>query len=83
MTSTIMQSSYAAGLSTAVGALLGHRPGGCQACTTAAPSGEVRLMLSIIDAQRAGKWGLPGAIARTAMGAAHCAAGGARSLRTG
>jgi adenine/guanine phosphoribosyltransferase-like PRPP-binding protein len=79
----ILRSSYAAGLSTAVGALLGHRPGGCQACTTADPSGEVRLMLSIIDAQRAGKWGLPGAIARTAMGAAHCAAGRARSLRTG
>lgn len=55
---------FAAGLSDGVCNLIGHRPGGCPACAAPEPTARGRIMLTLLDAQRAGAAGLPGAVLR-------------------
>lgn len=55
----LLRRPYQAGLSVAVGRLLGHRPGTCPSCQPPAFSRESRLLLAVLAAPEAGRRGLP------------------------
>ncbi|MCW0215181.1 MAG: HAD hydrolase family protein [Pseudonocardia sp.] len=57
----VLRQAYAAGVSAAVSRVLGHRPGHCRTCRTGRPPARTRLLLTILDAPRAGRAGLPAA----------------------
>jgi hydroxymethylpyrimidine pyrophosphatase-like HAD family hydrolase len=63
---TVLRQAYAAGVDAAVARVLGHRPGGCPACRPARQRAGTRLLLTILDAPRAGRAGLPAATLRLA-----------------
>jgi hydroxymethylpyrimidine pyrophosphatase-like HAD family hydrolase len=50
---------YQAGLAEAVGRLIGHAPGGCDACRMPLPSPERRILLTALAAQERGRRGIP------------------------
>jgi hypothetical protein len=62
----VLRQAYAAGVDAAVARVLGHRPGGCPACRPARQPAGTRLLLTILDAPRAGRAGLPAATLRLA-----------------
>lgn len=63
----VLRRTYQAGLSDAVTALLGHRPGQCPSCQPPTLDRRSRLLLAVLAAPELGRWGLPRAILRTAV----------------
>jgi hypothetical protein len=63
---TVLRQAYAAGVDAAVARVLGHRPGDCPGCRPARYPAGTRLLLTILDAPRAGRAGLPAATLRLA-----------------
>src|SRR5204863_79671 len=53
----VLERPQQAGLALAAYLLLGHRPGGCPACRLPRLSPGARLLLGVLSAQDAGKWG--------------------------
>jgi hydroxymethylpyrimidine pyrophosphatase-like HAD family hydrolase len=62
-----LRQPYAAGFSAAVRQVIGHRPGHWARCRQEPPNPRARVLLAILDAQRAGRAGLPGASYRAAV----------------
>jgi hypothetical protein len=63
---TVLRFAYAAGVEAAVARVLGHRPGGCARCRPLPSHQDSRLLLTVLDAPRAGRAGLPAAVLRLA-----------------
>jgi len=53
----VLERPQQAGLALATYLLLGHRSGGCPACRLPRLSPGARLLLGVLSAQDAGKWG--------------------------
>lgn len=66
---------YQAGFAAAVSLLLGHAPGSCPTCRPHDPAAPARLLLSVLGAQEAGRWGIPRRLLHVA-GLAVCDTGG-------
>jgi hydroxymethylpyrimidine pyrophosphatase-like HAD family hydrolase len=63
---TVLRTAYAAGVAAAAASVLRHRPGGCARCRPVPPGPDSRLLLTVLDAPRAGRAGLPAAVVRLA-----------------
>jgi trehalose-6-phosphatase len=62
----VLRQPYAAGVAAAAARVLGHPPGGCPTCRPGPHPCDTRLLLTMLDAPRAGRAGLPAAAARLA-----------------
>lgn len=62
----VLRKPYAAGVAAAAARVIGHRPGGCAACRPAPQPRSTRLLLTVLDAPRSGRAGLPLAALRLA-----------------
>jgi hydroxymethylpyrimidine pyrophosphatase-like HAD family hydrolase len=58
----VLRGEFAAGLTEAVARLIGHVPGSCPVCRAPAASARTRTLLTLLDAQRAGRRGLAGSV---------------------
>jgi haloacid dehalogenase-like hydrolase len=63
----VLRGSYQAGLASAVGRLIGHRPGGCAACRPPVVGVEDRALLSVLAIPEAGRAGAPARLLRLAQ----------------
>jgi hydroxymethylpyrimidine pyrophosphatase-like HAD family hydrolase len=63
----VLRRPYQTGLSLAAARLLGHQPGQCPLCRPPVLGRGSRLLLAILAAPEAGRWGLPSRILRTAF----------------
>jgi hypothetical protein len=62
----VLRQPYAAGVAAAAARVIGHRPGRCAVCRPAPQPRATRLLLTVLDAPRSGRAGLPGAALRLA-----------------
>ncbi|MFJ9459658.1 HAD family hydrolase [Kitasatospora sp. NPDC101447] len=70
----VTRHAFQAGLTDAVGRLIGHRPGGCPRCRAPRPPADARALLAVLAVPEAGRTGAPLRLARLAAQAARTAA---------